>query len=247
MDTRVQTEPELAADIGHRRRRAARSPVNPSVEVPNSDLPNDRLQLPGLATRSAEILIAVFVLGVTLPLLIAIAILVKLNSPGPALFFQTRLGIGARPFTFVKFRTMYHDARQRFPEMYTYSYSREELDELKIKVTDDPRVTRCGRWLRASTLDEIPNFWNVLIGDMALVGPRPEIPDLLKYYVGDAREKFLVRPGITGLAQVSGRGRLYFNESKQLDIQYVRTRSFLRDIKIILKTIKMVVLRDGAF
>lgn len=213
----------------------------------DAELVQGKLQYPSIPTRVIESLVAATALLLSLPLLLVIALLVKLDSPGPALFFQTRLGLGMQPFKFVKFRTMYQDARERFPGMYAYNYTEQELDGLKIKVTDDPRATRLGKWLRTSTLDEIPNFWNVLTGDMALVGPRPEIPELLRYYAGQDREKYLVRPGITGLAQVSGRGRLRFKETAQMDVEYVRRRSALVDWKIILKTIKIVVLRDGAF
>jgi lipopolysaccharide/colanic/teichoic acid biosynthesis glycosyltransferase len=114
------------------------------------------------------------------------------------------MGINRKPFRFVKFRTLYADARQRFPKLYSYQYTAEELEQLKFKVEDDPRVTPQGRWMRRSTLDELPNFWNVLTGDMALVGPRPEIPEMLRYYHGDMLLKFTVRPGITGMAQISG-------------------------------------------
>ena len=108
-------------------------------------------------------------------------------------------------------------------------------------------MTPQGRWLRQSTLDEIPNFWNVLTGDMALVGPRPEIPEMLRYYHGEMNRKFEVRPGVTGLAQVSGRGRLGFHETVELDVDYVRRQSLLLDIKILLRTVKIVLVGDGAF
>lgn len=211
------------------------------------DLSPSQFHRPMTLTRIIESIIAIIVLALTLPVLFVLAVVVRLDSPGPPLFFQTRVGLGGWPFKLVKFRTMYSDARERFPDMYAYSYSEAELDNFKIKDVNDPRTTRLGRWLRTSTLDEIPNFWNVLTGDMALVGPRPEIPELIKYYVGEEREKFLVRPGITGLAQVSGRGRLRFKESTALDVQYVRERNWLLDIKIVLRTIRIVILRDGAF
>ena len=112
---------------------------------------------------------------------------------------------------------------------------------------NDPRVTPQGEWLRKSTLDELPNFWNVLRGDMALVGPRPEIPEMLPYYEGEMQLKFRVRPGITGLAQISGRGRLGFYETVKYDVEYVKNRSFRLDLKILLITIYKIVARDGAF
>ncbi len=197
--------------------------------------------------RAVEIVIAATVLILTLPLTLLIAAIITAGSPGRALFFQTRIGRNGRRFTFVKFRTLYADAQRRFPELYAYRYSADDLQTLRFKIDNDPRVTPQGRWLRKSSLDELPNFWNVLTGDMALVGPRPEIPEMLPYYTGDMLSKFSVRPGITGLAQISGRGRLTFLETVACDVEYVRTRSPTRDAKILFKTAKMILLRDGAF
>jgi lipopolysaccharide/colanic/teichoic acid biosynthesis glycosyltransferase len=201
----------------------------------------------GWPQRVVEILIASVVLLLTLPVMLAIGIVIRLGSPGPALFFQPRVGRDGRLFRFVKFRTLYADARERWPELYAYRYDDEELATLKFKVPDDPRVTREGAWLRKSTLDELPNFWNVITGDMALVGPRPEIPEMLPYYRGEMLEKFTVRPGITGLAQISGRGRLGFHETVALDVEYVRKRSLLVDLRVVVLTIYKMLSRDGAF
>ena len=200
-----------------------------------------------VVTRAFEIVVASVVLLVSLPVMLWVGLVIKRGSPGPALFLQKRVGRDRKLFRFVKFRTMYVDARERFPELYAYSYDEEGLARLRFKVEDDPRVTPQGRWLRQSTLDEIPNFWNVLTGDMALVGPRPEIPEMLRYYHGRMNRKFDVRPGVTGLAQVSGRGRLGFHETVDLDVEYVERQSIMLDIKILLRTIKIVLLGDGAF
>jgi len=202
---------------------------------------------PSLLQRLFEIVFASIVLVLTAPLMLLIALVIRLDGPGPVLFFQQRLGKNGRPFTFVKFRTLYADARQRFPELYAYQYSSEELADLKFKIDNDPRVTRCGVWLRKSSLDELPNFWNVLKGDMALVGPRPEIPEMLRYYHGEMLLKFSVRPGVTGPAQISGRGRLKFTDTVAYDIEYVRRRSFRYDLGVLVKTLRKVVLHDGAF
>ena len=200
-----------------------------------------------LLIRLVEIPLALLALLAGLPIMLLLAFLIRRDSPGPALFFQERVGIGGKTFRFVKFRTLYVDARQRFPELYAYKYSEADLRTMKFKIEDDPRVTRVGKWLRKTSLDELPNFWNVLKGDMALVGPRPEIPEMLRYYHGWMREKFAVRPGVTGLAQTSGRGRLGFMETVQLDVDYVQKRSIRYDAAIFLNTVRMVVLRDGAF
>ena len=199
------------------------------------------------AQRAFEVVFAAVALVTTLPLMLLIALVIRLDSPGPALFFQQRVGRCGRSFRFVKFRTLYADARQRWPRLYAYQYRPEELGEMKFKVDSDPRVTRVGTWLRKSSLDELPNFWNVLTGDMALVGPRPEIPEMLRYYQGEMLFKFSVRPGVTGPAQISGRGRLKFYDTVEHDLAYVRQRSFRYDIWTIWQTLKKVVVRDGAF
>lgn len=197
--------------------------------------------------RLVEIVVAVFALIFSAPIIGLMALVIRLGTPGRALFFQDRMGLNGRIFRFVKFRTLYVDARQRFPHLYAYQYTEEDLRSLKFKIVNDPRVTPQGRWMRKTTLDELPNFWNVLTGDMALVGPRPEIPEMLKYYHGDMLEKFAVRPGLTGLAQISGRGALGFYETVDLDVTYVRNRSFALDLRIILLTLVKMITQEGAF
>lgn len=200
-----------------------------------------------LAQRLVEIVLAAAALLFTAPIQLLLAILVRRGTPGPALFHQTRVGANLKPFRFVKFRTLYADARQRFPELYAYKYDQEELNTMKFKIQNDPRVTPQGRWMRMTTVDELPNFWNVLTGDMALVGPRPEIPEMLRYYHGEMLLKFTVRPGVTGLAQVSGRGHLGFYDTVELDVEYVKRRSMWLDLKILYRTALAMVTRDGAF
>jgi lipopolysaccharide/colanic/teichoic acid biosynthesis glycosyltransferase len=171
-----------------------------------------------------------------------------------------------RPFELVKFRTMHADARERFPELYRYEYEPSELRSMPIKVLvstktpatgpgvqpaagllDDPRLTRVGRWLRRTSLDELPNLWNVLRGDMHLVGPRPDIFENIQYYEPQHLAKLLVRPGVTGLAQVQGRGNLSFHETNEWDVEYLRHRSVWLDLKILAKTLWVSLRGDGAF
>jgi lipopolysaccharide/colanic/teichoic acid biosynthesis glycosyltransferase len=199
------------------------------------------------AQRVVESLIAIVALVITAPIMAVIAVIIRSGSRGRALFWQVRVGRNQELFKFVKYRTLFADARNRFPELYRYKYTGEQLRNFRFKIVSDPRVTPQGKWLRKSTLDELPNFWNVLRGDMALVGPRPEIPEMLPYYKGEMQLKFKVRPGITGMAQISGRGRLGFFETVNLDIEYVKKRSFKLDFKILLLTIYRIVTRDGAF
>ncbi|HKY23361.1 MAG TPA: sugar transferase [Vicinamibacterales bacterium] len=230
-----------------------------------------------IARRTIDITVASVVLILTAPIMLALAVIIRLDSPGPALFWQTRMGrnlrsggdrrrmsahprssdprrterrrldIAGKPFTFVKFRTMYVDARQRFPELYAYKYSTDDLRDLKFKLDPDPRLTRVGRYLRKTSLDELPNFWNVLTGAITLVGPRPEIPEMSPYYSSTDRRKFRVSPGVTGLAQIQGRGHLLFRDTVALDVQYVESRTFWRDMRILWATVVAVVKHDGAF
>ena len=163
---------------------------------------------------------------------------------------------GGRPFTFYKFRTMYADARTRYPELYTYDYRPEDLTTLPMKVLmgtktgelgEDPRVPPLCRWLRRSSIDELPNLWNVLKGDMHLVGPRPDIPENLPYYQPWHLGKFEVKPGVTGLAQVNGSGRLPFDKTLAYDVEMVERRSLALDAAILLRTLSRFLSRDGAF
>jgi lipopolysaccharide/colanic/teichoic acid biosynthesis glycosyltransferase len=202
---------------------------------------------PSRIVRATEIVLAMMALALLSPLLAVIAVVVRLDSPGPCLFWQPRVGRGGRLFHFVKFRTLYSDARARWPDLYAYRYSADEIASLHFKLRNDPRVTRVGQWLRRSTLDELPNLWNVIVGDVALVGPRPEIPEMLPYYAPIELAKFSVRPGITGLAQVRGRGDLSFRETVRLDLEYVRTRNLWLDLGILGRTVVCTVLRRGAF
>jgi lipopolysaccharide/colanic/teichoic acid biosynthesis glycosyltransferase len=199
------------------------------------------------ATRVLEVVVAGALLVLTLPLMLAIAAIVRLDSPGPVIFRQTRVGRDGRLFLFAKFRTLYADARERWPELYAYRYTADEVAALHFKLKNDPRVTRVGRWLRKSTLDELPNLWNVLVGEVAFVGPRPEIPEMLPYYDAETLAKFSVRPGVTGLAQVRGRGELSFRDTVSYDVEYVRTRSLRLDLEILARTLCCTLLRKGAF
>ncbi len=184
--------------------------------------------------------IGMIVFIVTYPL---IALAIKLDSPGgPVIFSQKRIGLKGKPFTFYKYRTMSHEGHE--------PYQTPKLDHEHFRtfvfVTPSSRLTRVGRFLRASSLDELPNFWNVLRGDMRLVGPRPEIPELVSQYPPEYHARHDVKPGITGLAQISGRADLTYEETMQYDLDYVANHSVLRDVSIILKTVPAVLTRKGA-
>lgn len=176
-----------------------------------------------------------------------LAIIIRLDSPGPALFRQYRVGRGGKLFRFTKFRTYHSDAQERFPELYDYDISREALKNFKFKVPNDPRATRFGKWLRKTTLDELPNFWHVLRGDMSLVGPRPEIPEFLPNYTPEQLRMFTVRPGVTGMPQVYGRGLLTFPVTVAYNLEYIEKRSLAFDWQLILLTLWRVCMARGAF
>lgn len=195
----------------------------------------------GIFKEVTDRLLAGAGLALLTPLLLLIAIVVKLDSKGPVLFKQTRIGKRGRPFTFYKFRGMYVNAIERFPELYDYNYSPEKIQTLRFHSKHDPRITRTGSFLRRTSLDELPNLINVLLGDMSLVGPRPEIPELVPYY-GEAADTILsVKPGVTSLGKLVGRDNITFFETLDLDLEYVRTRSVVRDFWILYATVFMVL------
>lgn len=245
-----------------------------AIPAPSSDAASNVLA--EALYRAFEIVLALFGLIISLPVMILTAIVVRLDFPGPALFLHRRPARSVRVrgrdldgrvdlipppggydpnaeylvpayFTLVKFRTMYHDARSRFPTYYAYKFSTESFRSEFPTLKDDPRVTRIGRFLRKLSIDELPNLWSVVIGDMRLVGPRPEAPEVLKFYTPEEMIKFSCKPGITGLAQVGGRGLLDWGQTLAYDLEYVRTRSAALDLKIVLLTIRRVLTRHGAF
>jgi len=160
---------------------------------------------------------------------------------------RRKTNLVGQPFIFYKFRTMYADAKECFPELYVYKYTKEEIKHMKFKIENDPRIPKWAEWLRRSSLDELPNFVNILLGDMSVVGPRPDIPEMMKYYTDKQKMKLEVKPGITGLAQIEGRGHLRFQETLKYDVEYVKKQSLLLDLKIIVKTILKTFTTDGAF
>lgn len=189
------------------------------------------------------------------PIILLISILIKLTSSGPVIFKQIRTGYGGRPFQFYKFRTMFvndEKIHKKYIQEFIAKNSAYETDpernEQIYKVTDDPRVTRVGKFLRRTSLDELPQLLNVLKGDMSLVGPRPPLPYEVELYDLWHRRRFLeAKPGITGLWQINGRSSTSFNDMVRLDLAYVNSWSIWLDLKILFKTIKIMLLMDGAY
>jgi exopolysaccharide biosynthesis polyprenyl glycosylphosphotransferase len=178
------------------------------------------------------------------PLLFVLGLLVRLDSAGPAFFRQTRVGRRGQEFTVFKLRTMYADAEARLDALRAHN---DATDSLLFKMRDDPRVTRVGKFLRRWSLDELPQLWNVVRGDMALVGPRPPLPSEVSQYDEEVFRRLLVRPGITGLWQVSGRSDLSWKQSVRLDLYYVENWSLSLDAMIVWKTVFAVFRRHGAY
>ena len=188
--------------------------------------------------RFLDIVGALAGLAFTAMLFPFIAIAIKLDSPGPIFFAQERVGLNGRRFKLYKFRSMYKDAERRKKEL----LAQNELNGPVFKLANDPRITRVGRFLRRTSLDELPQFWNVLKGDMSLVGTRPPTPDEVEKYNAKHYRRISIRPGITGLWQVSGRNRIKdFEEIVALDVKYISEWSLWLDIKILLKTIVVLL------
>ena len=200
-----------------------------------------------ISKRVIDVVGAVILLLVTFPIMLALAALIRLDSDGPAIFRQTRVTRGGQTFRFYKFRTMYVDARERFPDLYNYDFSDGDFDSAYYKLADDPRNTRVGRWLRRTTLDELPNLFNVLKGDLSLVGPRPELPELVRYYEPENLACLFTKAGLTGLAQVAGRSLLTVRERLTLDTRYVANQTLLLDVRILARTVLVMITGRGAF
>lgn len=188
-----------------------------------------------------DLIFGIPLLLIAAPIFLIAALIIRLDSPGNPFFVQKRIGLRGKPFWIIKLRGMYVDAKERFPELYDYS-GHGGLN-FHFHYEDDPRVTRIGRYTRRTSIDEMPNFINVVLGDMSLVGPRPEVPDVMELYGRYAEEYLSVKPGITCLSKCSGRDSLTKEETIQMDLGYIQSRSFLLDVKILWWTFVGVVLR----
>lgn len=191
--------------------------------------------------RLIDLLCGIPLLLISAPIFLLAAVLIRLESKGNPFFVQTRVGLHGKPFKMIKLRGMYIDARQRFPELYEYS-NKKDLN-FYFHTAHDPRVTKVGSITRRTSIDELPNFINVVMGDMSLVGPRPEIPEVIALY-GDFADKYVsVKPGITCLSKCTGRDSLTKMETINLDLHYIDNRSIKLDIQTLWKTFLNVVLR----
>ena len=203
--------------------------------------------------RAFDVVVSSVLLVVLSPVLLLAALAVRLSSPGPVIFKQRRVGIGGTQFMFLKFRTMYVGSDQTTHEEYAKRWiigqtsdGDASSDPITHKLQSDRRITSVGRFLRASSMDELPQLWNVLRGDMSLVGPRPPIPYELRNYTEWHRRRLGMPPGVTGLWQVRGRNHLSFDDMVRLDLDYIEQWSFGLDISILLRTVPAVVLHRGS-
>ena len=237
LEKSIRVVPDLLS-LGMEGIRASHLGMFPLLEYYNKGLHGADL----LLKRTFDIAVSALSLVVLSPAMAAIAIVIKLDSPGPIFYVSRRNGKKGKPFNFYKFRTMSKDADKMLETLRHL----DETDGPIFKVKNDPRVTRVGRFLRRSSLDELPQFFNVLRGEMSLVGPRPEEARIVARYTYQQRQRLAVKPGITGPMQVNGRGDLSFERRLALELDYIRNYSLLTDLELLFKTIPVVLTGKGA-
>ncbi|EOB2765382.1 sugar transferase [Enterococcus hirae] len=196
-----------------------------------------------MVKRLLDILLSIIGLILTSPILLWVAVKIYLEEPGaPILFSQERVGKNKRTFKMYKFRSMCTDAEEKLENL----LDKNEVEGAMFKIKDDPRITKIGKFIRKTSLDELPQLWNVLKGEMSLVGPRPPLPREVRQYSHHDEQRLLIKPGCTGIWQVNGRSDVNFKEMVAMDLQYVQQRSIIIDFKIILKTIWKMLYTKGA-
>lgn len=197
-----------------------------------------------IVKRAFDAMVASIVMLLLSPLFLLVILIIRLDSPGPILFSQDRIGKNGRVFKMWKFRSMYIDAEQRKAELMKHNQMKGGV---LFKMKDDPRVTRVGKFIRKFSIDELPQFINVFLGDMSLVGPRPPLPVEVAQYTPYQRQRLEVMPGITCIWQVSGRSEISFAQQVEMDIEYISTQSFWQDVTLLLKTVPAVLSTRGAY
>jgi len=201
------------------------------------------MRLYEVSKRGLDLVGAVAGLLLAAPLMLIAIIAIKLDTPGPVFFRHVRLGKNGKPFAMLKFRSMYQDAAV----MQTALVGHNDIPGPVFKIRSDPRVTPTGKFIRKYSLDELPQLWHVLSGDMSLVGPRPPVPEEVARYEPWQRERLAVKPGLTCIWQVSGRSDFPFDEWVRMDIEYVRTRNMWQDLRLLLRTVPAVITGRGAY
>ncbi|ACO86095.1 sugar transferase [Clostridium botulinum] len=212
----------------------------PIIDV-EKDIKSKKMQF--IIKRFLDIVLSLIGIIVLSPIYLILFLWIKLDSKGPALFKQVRVGKDNKDFVIYKFRTMIVDAEKKKK----IDLEIEDISSFVFQSKSDNRITKTGKFLRKTSLDEIPQLFNVLKGNMTLVGPRPEIPDVVKHYPNEYNQRLLVAPGITGLAQVSGRGEIELGKTVYYDLTYIKNFSIWYDIKILFQTVFKVFKNEGAF
>ncbi|SMF92169.1 Sugar transferase involved in LPS biosynthesis (colanic, teichoic acid) [Paenibacillus uliginis N3/975] len=197
-----------------------------------------------MVKRVMDFIFALIGLVLLLPLFLIVSILIKLEDPqGSIFFYQTRIGKNEKPFRMYKFRSMVSNAEELLEKL----LDQNEISGAMFKIKEDPRITSIGKFIRKTSIDELPQLWNVIRGEMSLVGPRPALPREVNQYSKYDKLRLKVTPGCTGLWQVSGRNELSFNEMVELDLRYIEQRGIITDLKIILHTVKVMFGSKDAF
>ncbi|WP_201006189.1 sugar transferase [Paenibacillus glycanilyticus] len=197
-----------------------------------------------MVKRGFDLIAASLGLILLSPIFLLVALLIKLESPqGSVFFYQTRVGRNGQPFKMFKFRSMVTNAEAMLDSL----LSQNEIQGAMFKMKEDPRITKVGKFIRKTSIDELPQLWNVIRGDMSLVGPRPALPREVSEYTNYDKLRLKVQPGCTGLWQVSGRNELSFKEMVELDLRYIEDRGFLLDLKLILRTVKVMFGSKNAY
>ncbi len=202
------------------------------------------LNMKMLLIRCFDLFVAVIALLVLAPLLLVVMCCIFISSPGPIFYFQERVGLNGRKFKFWKFRSMVVNAEQQKDDLKSDG---GDADSVRFKMKQDPRVTPVGRFIRKYSIDELPQLWNVIKGDMSLVGPRPPIPKEVNMYSSSDRRRMRIIPGITCIWQVSGRSEIPFEEQVKLDEDYIISASFWTNIRLLLRTVPAVLFGKGAY
>ncbi|MFL0744275.1 MAG: sugar transferase [Prochlorococcus sp.] len=229
----------ISREASRRHLEVLSAPLSP---LPANELIRQQSRLGRVIKRFGDVVFSLAVISLGAPIFILLAVLVKLSSPGPVFYVQQRVGRDYRHFGCIKFRTMRADADDVLSNLLVNSASMRAEFERDFKLRKDPRITPIGRFLRRSSLDELPQFLNVLRGEMSVVGPRPIVDKELERYGKFMDEIAAVRPGLTGLWQVSGRNNLSYAQRVRLDLAYARGRSFLLDFAIIMRTFGVLLL-----
>lgn len=198
-----------------------------------------------IAKRALDLVLGTVLLALSIPIILIAASAIWLETPGNPFFLQRRVGLGGRSFTIVKLRGMHADSHIRFANLYDYT-SKVDLD-FRFHDTRDPRVTKVGAFLRRSSIDELPNFLNVVLGQISLVGPRPEIPDVLRLYGRQRAQYVSVKPGITCVSKVSGRDRLSKQQTVEMDLAYIESLSIKKDLLLLWKTCTGVLMHRDVY